>query len=149
QLGTGVLQRMLPAAAENPNVGPMLRKMMELQARAASPAMIVAFAAVTPLFAFVLLYLNAAVTHAVAALLRQAKRGFAATFAACAYGCAPLVLLAIPECGSIVAVIWLVVLTGIGMKVTHGISAGGAAAAVLVPYFVLCCAIMVATVSVM
>ena len=81
--------------------------------------------------------------------LRQAKRGFAATFAACAYGCAPLVLLAIPECGSIVAVIWLVVLTGIGMKVTHGISAGGAAAAVLVPYFVLCCAIMVATVSVM
>jgi hypothetical protein len=146
-LGATLLQRLLPATARNPNVAPMVQKMLALQERVAGPGMVIAFAAATPVAAFVLLYLNAAVTHAVAALLRQARRGFAATFAACAYGCAPLVLLAIPECGSIVGVIWLVVLTGIGMKVTHGISAGGAAATVLVPYFVLCCTTFAAMAS--
>jgi len=83
------------------------------------------------------------VTHGVAAVLGQAKRGFAATFAACAYGCAPLALLAVPACGSIVGVLWLVVLTAIGMKITHRISAGAAAASVLAPYLVLCCGLFV------
>ncbi len=64
----------------------------------------------------------------------------AATFAACAYACAPLVLLAIPGCGFLVGAVWTAVLTGVGLKETHRIQPGGAAAAVLAPYALLCCA---------
>jgi hypothetical protein len=133
------MRRMLGTISQNPDLAPVLKRMLDMQSQASTPGAVLALAALTPIFTFVLLYLNAGVTHAVAALLRQAKRGFPATFAACAYSCAPLVLLAVPACGSIVAAIWLIVLTGIGMKVTHHISTGGAAASVLAPYFLLCC----------
>jgi hypothetical protein len=142
--GTERMRELLGALSQNPDVAPMLQRMLEVQSQASSPAAVLALAALTPAFTFVLLYLSAGITHAVAAVLGQAKRGFPATFAACAYACAPLVLLAVPACGSIVGLIWLVVLTGIGMKVTHRISTGAAAASVLVPYFVLCCLLFVA-----
>jgi hypothetical protein len=93
-----------------------------------------------PLLVLAALYLNALVTHGIALLLRQSKRGFSATLAACAYSFAPLVLVAIPACGSTIAVVWVAVLTGIGLKELHGMGAGGAAASVLLPYVVLCCA---------
>jgi Yip1 domain len=93
----------------------------------------------TPLIVLVFVYLNAAVTHGAAALLGQARRGFAATFAACAYACAPLVLLALPACGSFVGLVWTVVLTGIGLQETHRMPTRSAAAAVLAPYALLCC----------
>ena len=133
------MRQMLATFSQNPDLARMLKRMLDMQSQASAPGAVLALAALTPVFTFVLLYLNAGVTHAVAALLRQAKRGFPATFAACAYSCAPLVLLAVPACGSIVGTIWLVVLTGVGMKVTHRISTGGAAASVLAPYFLLCC----------
>jgi hypothetical protein len=128
----------------NPEVSPLLQKMIDLQARTTSWGMTLALSLFTPVFSLILIYLNAFVTHAVALLIGQSKRGFAATFAACAYSSAPLVLMAVPACGSIIAVIWLVVLTGVGMKVTHRISSGGAAATVLAPYALFCCLILVA-----
>lgn len=134
-----LIKQLTPALSDNPFAGPALRWMEEMQNRTGSTTAVLVAVVLSPVVAFVLLLLNAAVTHAVAALLGQAKRGFAATFAACAYGCAPLVLLAVPACGSFVGVIWVVVLTGIGMKITHGMSSSGAAASVLVPYVVLCC----------
>ncbi|HTO96958.1 MAG TPA: Yip1 family protein [Myxococcales bacterium] len=133
------MRQLIAAVAQNPDIAPMLKRMLQVQTDASTPGAVISLAALTPVFAFVLLYLNAGVTHAVAALLRQAKRGFPATFAACAYSCAPLVLLAVPACGWIVGTIWLVILTGIGMKVTHRISTAGAAASVLVPYLLICC----------
>jgi len=99
----------------------------------------VAIALLSPLIVLVLVYLNAAVTHASAMILGQAKRGFAATFAAAAYGLAPMVLLLVPGCGGIVAPVWSAVLTGIGLRQLHGITPGGAAAAVLGPYVLICC----------
>lgn len=105
-----------------------------------SPGTFVLALAFVPLLVLVLLYVNAAVTHAAALLLGQAKRGFPATLAACAYAFAPFVLVAIPGCGSIVALLWTAILTGIGLKYTHGIRSGGAAATVLAPYVLLCCA---------
>ncbi|HYZ89949.1 MAG TPA: Yip1 family protein [Myxococcales bacterium] len=95
----------------------------------------------TPVLAFLFIYLNAAVTHAFAALLGQNKRGFGATFAACAYASAPLVFMVIPGCGETIAVLWAIVLTGIGLKHTHRIGSGGATATVLAPYFLACCGI--------
>ncbi|HZX94339.1 MAG TPA: YIP1 family protein [Myxococcales bacterium] len=104
-----------------------------------SPGWFVALLLVTPLFVLAFTYVNAAVTHFFALIFGQAKRGFAATFAACAYASAPLVLLAVPGCGFIVGVLWVVVLTGIGLKETHRISAGGAAGVTLAPYLLFCC----------
>jgi hypothetical protein len=133
------MRRLVASISDNPNLSPLLKWMISSQNQATSTGMVVVIALFAPLFSVVLLYLNAALTHGFALALGQAKRGFPATFAACAYSCAPLVLLAVPACGSIVALIWLVVLTGIGMKETHRISTGGAAASVLAPYALLCC----------
>ena len=138
------MRRLVESMSRNRDLGPMLRRMIDVQTQASSPAWVMTLVVLTPLFSAVFLYLNAAVTHGVAALLGQARRGFPATFAACAYASAPLALLAVPACGSIVGVLWLIVLTAIGMKITHRISAGGAAASVLAPYLVLCCVLFVA-----
>src|SRR5207245_9632276 len=81
-----------------------------------------------------------AVTHADAASSGQPMRAFAAAFAACAYASAPLLLTAVPGCGAPVGFIWTAVLTGVGLKEPHRIAPGGAAAAVLAPYALLCCA---------
>ena len=138
------LRRILEGMSGNPDVAPVVQRLLEAQLQAGSPSWVVALALLTPVFTFLLLYVNAALTHGIAVILGQAKRGFPATFAACAYACAPLALLAVPACGSIVGLIWLVALTAVGMKVTHRISTTGAAASVLAPYFVLCCLMLAA-----
>jgi hypothetical protein len=102
-------------------------------------AAVIAVVLLTPLVAYIVVYLNAAVTHAFAMLLGQNKRGFAATFAACAYACAPLAFLALPGCGELIGLVWAIVLTGIGLKHTHGMASGGATATVLAPYALWCC----------
>lgn len=105
-----------------------------------SPRAVLVVAVIAPLVVLVALYANAAVSHAAALLLGQAKRGFAATFAACAYASAPLLLTAVPGCGAVVGLVWAAVLTAVGLKETHRIAAGGAAAVALAPYALLCCA---------
>ncbi|MGE5047512.1 MAG: YIP1 family protein [Deltaproteobacteria bacterium] len=109
-----------------------------------SPGWFVAVLLAVPVVTLLFVYANAAVTHFFALVMGQAKRGFAATFAACAYASAPMVLLPVPGCGWIVSVIWAVVLTGIGLKQTHRISPGGAAGVTLAPYLLICCLAMVA-----
>ena len=131
------MQRAVGRMGSTP-VGPFLQRMFALGGDS-SPRTAVLVALLTPLLVVVAVYLNAAATHVGALLLGQAKRGFAATFAACAYACAPLLLLAIPGCGGPVAVVWTAVLTGVGLKETHRIGGGGAAAAVLAPWVALCC----------
>jgi hypothetical protein len=138
------MRRFVEAMSRQREIPPMLRRMLDVQGQASSPAWGATLVVLTPLVSLVLLYLNAAVTHGFAVLLGQAKRGFPATFAACAYACAPVVLFAVPACGSIVGVLWLIVLTAIGMKATHRISSGAAAATALAPYLLLCCATFVA-----
>ena len=118
--------------------GAMLQKMVQLESDN-SPRTTVLMALLTPLVVLVALYANAAVTHAFALLLGQNKRGFAATFTACAYAFAPLVLFAIPGCGAPIAAVWAAILTGIGLKHTHRIGPGGAAATVIAPYVLVCC----------
>jgi hypothetical protein len=132
-----MVRRMLENLPADSPALPMLRWAVEASRPGALRFLL--HVALAPLFWLVFVYLNAAVTHAVAALLGQSRRGFAATFTACAYGCAPLVLMAVPACGGIIGLVWLVVLTGIGMKITHGISSGGATATVVVPYLACCC----------
>lgn len=130
-------QYLLQIQGDRP-LSPLMKLLLDSQNNnSARSTILVALA--TPLLMLLLLYLNAAITHGAALLLGQARRGFPATFAACAYAFAPAVLAVVPGCGSLIAIIWVAVLTGVGMKQTQRISSGGAAAAVFAPYLVLCC----------
>jgi hypothetical protein len=140
-------ERFLEQMIDRYEVGPAVRSMLESQKQLRSPGWTLVAWLLSPIFAVIFLYLTAAVTHGFALLLGQAKRGFAATFAACAYASAPLVLAIIPACGGLIALVWLVVLTGVGLKEMHRASPGGAAAAVLAPYAVLCCMLFAAAVA--
>jgi hypothetical protein len=122
--------------AGNPAAQPLKNVLMQTQGTALQLILGVIFA---PIFSLIFVYLNAAVTHLFALLFGQSKRGFPATFAACAYAFAPTVLLIVPGCGWLIAIAWVVVLTGIGLKETHGMSTGGATISVLAPYLAICC----------
>jgi hypothetical protein len=132
-------RRMLEQLRSRLGLDPQAWSMVESLQAKVTPAVFFGLLVLAPVLVFVALYLNALVTHGAALLLGQAKRGFPATLAACAYAFAPLVLLALPQCGSIVALVWTAVLTGVGLKEMHGVGSGGAAATVLVPYALLCC----------
>jgi len=126
------MQRTIEKLGASGPFAPLLQK-LAAAGNENSPRTTLIVALLTPLIVLAGLYLNAALTHLAALLLGQAKRGFGATFAACAYACAPLVLLAIPICGSPIGVVWTAVLTGVGLKETHRIAPGGAVAAVVAP----------------
>jgi hypothetical protein len=129
------IRRMIGSAQGLP---PALERYLEASQNS-GPGTLLGIAIVTPVVMLAFLYLSALVTHVVGLVLGQSKRGFSATLAACAYGFAPLALLALPGCGVFIGAIWAAVLTGIGLKALHGMGAGGAAATVIVPYVVLCC----------
>ena len=131
---TGMLARILP-----PDQLALAKQVLDRNAQLNSTFITLLLVLLTPAILWLYLYLNAGVTHLLALLFGQSKRGFPATFAACAYGSAPVVLLIIPGCGSIIALVWTVVLIGIGLKETHGITSGGAAVTVLAPYLFICC----------
>lgn len=131
-------QRALDSLRAQGVVNPFLEKLFE-SATSRSPATLILVVLLTPLIAFAAVYVNAAVTHGFAVILGQNKRGFPATFAACAYACAPLAFMALPGCGETIGVLWTVILTGIGLKHTHGIGSGGATATVVAPYLAWCC----------
>jgi hypothetical protein len=133
-------QRALDSLREQGVVSPLFDKFFEASTGHSAGTVIVVVL-LTPLLVFLVLYLNAAVTHAFAALLGQNKRGFAATFAACAYASAPLVFVVIPGCGGTIGIVWAVVLTAIGLKHMHGMASGGATATVLAPYLLACCGV--------
>lgn len=118
---------------------PFFQKLLEGTSSESSILTTVLLSLLTPIFVYLLVYANAGVTHASAMMLGQAKRGFAATFAAATYGLAPMVLLIVPGCGGLISLIWCIVLMGVGLKLTHRITPGGATATVLAPYVFLCC----------
>lgn len=138
-LARGPSEAMLDRMMAQQEMPERLRQALQASRQMNTPGWTLVGLLLLPLFNFIFVYLNAAVTHGFAVVLRQSRRGFAATFAACAYSFAPLVLLAIPGCGWVIALIWLVVLTGIGLKEVHRITPAGAAATVLAPYLLACC----------
>jgi hypothetical protein len=102
---------------------------------------LVAQLVLTPLFAFVALYLSAGILHLLLMLFRGAHRGFAATLTVVAYASAVNLLLIVPFCGSIAAIIWWIVIVIAGLEAAQRCGTGKAAAAALAPVllFCLCC----------
>jgi hypothetical protein len=83
--------------------------------------------------------IGAGLNHLALMLLSGAHRPFEATFRVCAFANAVNVVSLFPMCGQLVAAVWLVVVTIIGLSVVHGISWQKATAAVVLPFVLFCC----------
>lgn len=92
-----------------------------------------------PVFLVLGLFLGAGITHLFLMLLGGAKRGFEATFRVVCFAQAAAIFSVVPFCGSLVHLVYQIVLAVIGISEAHGIGRGTAAAAVLLPGLILCC----------
>jgi hypothetical protein len=92
-----------------------------------------------PVFVLVGLFVGAGIYHLILMVIGQAKEGFEATLRVVAYGHAASVLMVLPFCGGLVAVVWWVVIGIVGLSEAHRIGRGSAAVAVLAPIVLACC----------
>ena len=94
---------------------------------------------VVPVFAVLGMFVGAAIYHVMLLLLGAARQPFETTMRVVAYAMgATSVLQIIPICGSVLAVVWSIVVYIIGLAQAHEIPTGKAAAAVLIPIAVCC-----------
>ncbi len=91
-----------------------------------------------PILALLFTYVWAGVFHLLLMLLRGANRGFDATLTAVAYANGLNLLLAVPGCGGILALVWGLVVLVIGLGEVQRCGAGKAAVAVLAPAILAC-----------
>lgn len=92
-----------------------------------------------PFVAALVMLIQAGVIHGALWLFRGARRPFPDTFRVVGYAQACQVFGFIPICGGLVAAVWGIVVTILGLSRVHACGTGRAAAAVLVPA-ALCCA---------
>lgn len=95
-----------------------------------------------PVLVVISVFVFAAVIHAALLVLGGAARGFEATLRVTAYSRAAALVQVIPVCGDPISLVYMLVLTVIGIAEAHGISRGKAAAAVLVVLLVCCCCLL-------
>jgi hypothetical protein len=100
-----------------------------------------------PFMILFFLFLASGIYHLVLLVLGGAQRGFEATFRVVSFSQATSVLMIVPMCGAIVALVYYVVVAIIGLSEAHGTSRGTAAAAVLLPILLVCCCCVVAGVA--
>jgi hypothetical protein len=92
-----------------------------------------------PVVLLVGIFLASGIVHLMLALMGAAHRGFEATFRVVCYSEATSVLMILPFCGGLLAFVWWLVVTILGLAEAHGISRALAAIAVLAPIVILCC----------
>jgi hypothetical protein len=90
-------------------------------------------------FVVIGIFISTGVFHLMLLLLGGARRGFEATLRVLAFSQATSVVMLLPFCGSLIGVVWTLVLCVIGLAEVHQIGHGKAAAAVLLPIVLLCC----------
>jgi hypothetical protein len=123
----------------------LAQKIVEATRQATSTSAIVNQAVSAPLFGVVLLFAAAAIVHAILVLVKGAGRGFHATLTVLGYVMGLSLLRAIPQCGFPVALIWAAVAAIVGLSEAHRTGTGKGAAAVLLPFLLLCgCACLLA-----
>jgi len=93
-----------------------------------------------PLFVFIGIILGTILLHASLFLVGGSNENFEATFRIVSYASGPDLLNAVPVIGWMIALIWKLVVTILGVREVQRISTGRAAAAVLLPA-ILCCGI--------
>ena len=113
-------------------------RIVRLYAEALTGGAVLVQVVLAPLVTFILIYVAAAIVHLLLMLFRGAPRGFDATLTAVAHASGLLLLLAVPGCGSLLALVWGLVSLVVGLGAIQRCGAGKAAAAVLAPFALVC-----------
>ena len=95
----------------------------------------------SPVFIIVGIFIMSGIYHLIFLIFGWGKRDFEATFRAVAYSEGAMVFLVIPFCGGLIAFVWSIVLTIIGMKHMQKTTGGKAAFVYFLPWIVCCCLI--------
>jgi len=103
-----------------------------------SPAATAAQMVIAPLLSLISIYLAAGITHLVLRLFKGAGRGFDATLTVVAYASGLYLVMAVPQCGAIIALVWYLAVLIIGLGEAHRCGPGKAALAVFAPAVLLC-----------
>jgi hypothetical protein len=107
-----------------------------------SAVFLVSFAVIgVPVGTTVMLILQACIYHLCLMVLGAAKRSLVDSFRVVCYSVGPQLFQIVPVLGGVVAWVWQLVLTIMGMKVVHRTSYGRSAIAVLLP-MLLCCGVI-------
>ncbi|MGH7504429.1 MAG: YIP1 family protein [Longimicrobiales bacterium] len=114
-------------------VGGAERSLLWLFMSAESPASALIGFLLTPLLVLAILYIGGAITHGILMLLGGATLGFGATLRVYAFSYGPQVFLIVPLLGWIVAAVWSIALTIVGLREVHTAPGWKPAAAVLAP----------------
>jgi hypothetical protein len=108
-------------------------------------ALMIVFAVIiifVPVFTALGLLLTSAIYHLCLIILGAANRPFVQTFRVACYATGPQLLQILPVAGGMIAAIWQVVLTIMGLKIVHRTTYGRTILAVFLP-LMICCSILV------
>ncbi len=103
-----------------------------------------ALAFVSPFLVILWLFISSGILHLFLVLVKGARAGFEATFRVAAYSYSANIFLILPLCGGLIAGVWAIVLTIIGLREAHETTGGRAAFAVFLPVVACCGLILVA-----
>jgi len=91
----------------------------------------------SPLTATLYLVVGAGIVHVGAKMVGAAHAGYMATLRVLAFSAGPELFLAVPLLGVPTSLIWMFVLSVVGIRAVHGTTTGRALAALLLPTFLL------------
>ena len=94
-----------------------------------------------PFLLIIWLFIVSGMLHLFLMMVRGANAGFEATFRVISYSISPFLFMVIPYCGMLIAMLWMLTLTVIGLRDAHGTTGGKATVAVLFP-ILFCCGMM-------
>lgn len=87
------------------------------------------------------IFIVSGMLHLFLMMVRGAKAGFEATFRVISYSVSPFLFMAIPYCGMLLTMLWMLTLAVIGLRDAHETTGGKATVAVFFP-FLFCCGAM-------
>jgi hypothetical protein len=93
---------------------------------------------VAPLLSLLSIYIVAGVIHLLLMLFKGAGRGFDATLTVVAYASGLYLVMAVPQCGGLIAAVWYLAVLIIGLGEAQRCGPGKAALAVFAPVIFLC-----------
>jgi hypothetical protein len=100
-----------------------------------------------PLIATIFICISSLVLHLLLAVVRAGKNGFEATLRAVSYSQASQLWAVIPFLGSLLAGVWLMVVTVVSLREIHGISYARVIFALLIPFIVILVTVTAALIS--
>jgi len=95
------------------------------------------------------LFVSSGILHLCLMMVKGARAGYEGTFRVAAYAYSANIFLVLPFCGGLIAGLWALVLTIIGLREAHETTGGKAAFAVFLPVIVCCGLITIAVVMFM